>query len=190
MPASKRTRFEVFKRDRFQCQYCGRTPPQVILEADHVVPESKDGPSTIDNLVTACRDCNSGKSDIPLDNVPRPLAEKIQEASEKREQIEAYNAFLMEQREAEERQVEALGLHWYNLIYSKKEQNKYVFTEDRVQSVKRFLRQLPYAQILEAIDIAAAKKPVYSNGSDNTRFKYFCGICWSMIRQAEEQQGS
>lgn len=35
---SKKTRFEVFKRDSFTCQYCGRTAPDVILEIDHINP--------------------------------------------------------------------------------------------------------------------------------------------------------
>ena len=37
---SKRLRFEVFKRDRFECQYCGQTPPAVILHCDHIIPVS------------------------------------------------------------------------------------------------------------------------------------------------------
>jgi 5-methylcytosine-specific restriction endonuclease McrA len=38
MAISKKLRFEVFKRDNFTCQYCGRETPEVILEADHVIP--------------------------------------------------------------------------------------------------------------------------------------------------------
>ena len=40
MGLSKKMRFEVFKRDAFKCQYCGGTPPAVILEIDHVDPKS------------------------------------------------------------------------------------------------------------------------------------------------------
>jgi 5-methylcytosine-specific restriction endonuclease McrA len=38
LAVSVRTRFEVFKRDDFTCQYCGRKSPDVVLEADHIVP--------------------------------------------------------------------------------------------------------------------------------------------------------
>lgn len=61
-------RFDVFRRDGFCCRYCGRSVNDgAILEADHVIPESKGGPTTLDNLVTACWACNSGKSDKDID---------------------------------------------------------------------------------------------------------------------------
>ena len=48
---SQRLRFEVFKRDSFTCQYCGRKAPDVLLEADHIEPVSKGGSDDILNLV-------------------------------------------------------------------------------------------------------------------------------------------
>jgi hypothetical protein len=54
-------RFEVFRRDSFTCQYCGRRAPNVVLHADHVQPWSKEGPTTLENLATACSECNLGK---------------------------------------------------------------------------------------------------------------------------------
>lgn len=57
-------RFNVFRRDGFRCRYCGRSVDDgAVLHADHVIPESKGGPTTLENLVTACRECNIGKSD-------------------------------------------------------------------------------------------------------------------------------
>lgn len=61
MSVSQRLRFNVFMRDGFRCQYCGRAAPDVELEADHVHPRSKGGPDTMANLVTACVACNGGK---------------------------------------------------------------------------------------------------------------------------------
>jgi len=49
------TRFNVFLRDRFECQYCGSDQD---LTFDHVVPRSKGGRTTWDNVVTACAPCN------------------------------------------------------------------------------------------------------------------------------------
>ena len=61
-PIPNYMRFQVFKRDRFTCQYCGRSG--VELEADHIVPISKGGSNDIDNLITACKACNRGKLDM------------------------------------------------------------------------------------------------------------------------------
>jgi phage FluMu protein Com len=60
-------RFDVFRRDGFRCRYCGRSVEEgAILHADHVIPESKGGPTTLANLVTACQECNIGKSNKTL----------------------------------------------------------------------------------------------------------------------------
>lgn len=68
-PLSVRTRFEVFKRDSFTCCYCGRTTPEVVLQIDHVVPVAEGGNDDEMNLVTACWECNSGKSAVPLSEI-------------------------------------------------------------------------------------------------------------------------
>ena len=60
---SKRTRFDVFHRDGFKCRYCGRGQEDgVKLHVDHVHPVSKGGTNDMGNYVTACADCNLGKS--------------------------------------------------------------------------------------------------------------------------------
>jgi len=58
----------VFRRDRFRCVACGRTPAtdlRVILHADHVTPFALGGASTLANLQTLCQDCNLGKGILP-----------------------------------------------------------------------------------------------------------------------------
>ncbi len=56
------TRFNVFLRDRFQCQYCGHGLPAEQLTFDHVQPRSRGGRTTWENVVTACQCCNLRKS--------------------------------------------------------------------------------------------------------------------------------
>ena len=58
---SKKLRFEVFKRDNFKCQYCGKSAPDVILHVDHIFPVKEGGTNDILNLITSCSDCNLGK---------------------------------------------------------------------------------------------------------------------------------
>jgi hypothetical protein len=60
-PISKQLRFEVFLRDSFTCQYCGRSAPDVVLHVEHKHPVSRGGKNDIGNLVTACSACNLGK---------------------------------------------------------------------------------------------------------------------------------
>jgi len=52
------TRFNVFLRDRFQCQYCGSRDE---LTFDHVIPRAKGGQTTWENVVAACSPCNLKK---------------------------------------------------------------------------------------------------------------------------------
>jgi hypothetical protein len=59
---SKRQRFDIFNRDSFTCRYCGKTPPNVLLVVDHIIPISKGGTNDSDNLATSCEQCNQGKS--------------------------------------------------------------------------------------------------------------------------------
>lgn len=54
-------RIRILERDGYACVYCGRRPPAVPLEVDHVVPRVHGGRDEATNLVTACFDCNNGK---------------------------------------------------------------------------------------------------------------------------------
>lgn len=83
-------RFEVFKRDSFTCQYCGIKAPDVVLEIDHIIPVSAGGNNEILNLVTACRVCNSGKSDKRLSesSVVEKARRQAEDMQERRHQLE------------------------------------------------------------------------------------------------------
>ena len=66
IPAARRpafTRFNVFLRDRFSCQFCGEALPTHELTFDHLVPRSRGGRTTWENVVTACSPCNLTKGD-------------------------------------------------------------------------------------------------------------------------------
>ena len=60
-PGVSFSRRNVLLRDAFQCQYCGCRPPIRELTMDHVLPRSRGGGTTWDNVVTACRRCNVRK---------------------------------------------------------------------------------------------------------------------------------
>jgi hypothetical protein len=72
--ANMKLRFEILERDNFTCQYCGRSPrfnKDVVLEMDHKYPASKGGEWSKENIITSCRDCNGGKSDILLKEISK-----------------------------------------------------------------------------------------------------------------------
>ncbi|MEO6711377.1 MAG: HNH endonuclease [Planctomycetota bacterium] len=129
---SKKTRFDVFKRDAFTCQYCGAHPPGVLLHVDHIVAVASGGRSEIDNLATACEPCNLGKGARDLKLAPQTLADKAKLIAEKEAQLLGYQEILEDRR-------------------------------------------------ADAAEIA------YSRGYSNHRqFRYFCGVCWSRVRDANE----
>jgi hypothetical protein len=92
-PLSARTRFEVFKRDEFTCQYCGRKAPDVALHIDHIVAVANGGTDDAMNLLTACSDCNLGKSAVPLDRIitPENPAQRAREIAETEAALREYN---------------------------------------------------------------------------------------------------
>jgi hypothetical protein len=59
-------RFGVLARHDFACAYCGRRPPEVSLQVDHVHPRSRGGDDDPSNLVAACFQCNIGKGARPI----------------------------------------------------------------------------------------------------------------------------
>lgn len=60
------TRYNVFKRDNYECVYCNKKGDRKTLTIDHVIPKSKGGKDTWVNLVTSCRKCNLEKADLTL----------------------------------------------------------------------------------------------------------------------------
>jgi hypothetical protein len=55
------SRHNVFKRDKFQCQYCGKKLSEKSATLDHIIPKSKGGQDSWDNTVCCCMNCNSRK---------------------------------------------------------------------------------------------------------------------------------
>lgn len=118
MAISVRTRFEVFKRDEFTCQYCGRKSPEVVLEVDHIQPRAAGGGDDPINLRTSCWECNSGKSDKPLSELvtgedPHDRALML---LEKDRQLREYNVVLASDRRRREEEAEALLTWWCDQV--------------------------------------------------------------------------
>lgn len=170
---SKKSRFEVFKRDSFVCQYCGRHPPDAILVVDHIKPVADGGANDPDNLITACFDCNSGKGARALSAIPMSVAEKAAVLREHEAQIEGYNDLLTAKRDREDDQIQQIEDVFHDRF-------KCVFSTTFWESVRNnFVQRLDQEQLLFAAYKACSKcsKP-------EPAIKYFCGICWRLIKGA------
>lgn len=175
-PVSTRARFEVFKRDNFTCQYCGATPPAVVLHIDHITPVSKGGDNSKNNLVTSCDACNLGKSNIPLNSISKSMEETAKEIKEKEVQIKAFRKAVKAQEQREEDDA-------WQVVRALYGESRDSINRQYLTSIKTFLKKLPLHQVIRAADKAWVK------GGQTVRFKYFCGICWNMIKQGGEQNG-
>lgn len=115
---SKKLRFEVFKRDSFTCQYCGRKAPDVILHVDHIHPRAKGGKNNILNLITSCVDCNSGKFDrlISDDAVLERQRKQLAELQERKEQLEMMFEWQRSLLDLDEQTRSQLADFWYELV--------------------------------------------------------------------------
>lgn len=179
MSVGKRLRFEVFKRDKFTCQYCGRRPPNVMLVIDHIVPLREGGRDDFANLVTSCEPCNSGKSGVSLGETAPPLDQDVlvvyaQEILEKRQAIEESAAAAEEYRAAIDEAVETVLCWW---------EDRFGTTQHvGCASIRTFLRELRMAQIAWAIDETASRLEFLERYELN-HWKYFCKVCWNLIRR-------
>jgi 5-methylcytosine-specific restriction endonuclease McrA len=96
------SRRNVFKRDKFTCQYCGSQPGSEELTIDHVTPRAQGGTSMWTNCVLACIECNARKADrtpkqarMPLRSQPvRPTWRPLYAARGVR--IESWSRFVSE----------------------------------------------------------------------------------------------
>ncbi|WOF74158.1 HNH endonuclease [Parvibaculaceae bacterium PLY_AMNH_Bact1] len=107
----KKLRFEVFKRDKFQCQYCGEKAPEVVLHVDHVQPVAEGGDNDILNLITSCESCNLGKGARPLDQHQEleKQRDQLEALAERREQLEMLINWREELRSLEQDEVSAVA---------------------------------------------------------------------------------
>jgi hypothetical protein len=172
---SKKTRFEVFKRDGFACQYCGGHPPEVVLHVDHIRPVADGGTNVIDNLVSACQPCNAGKGARLLSAVPQSLAEKAKAVAEREEQLRGYQAVLEAKLERIEDEL------WRVAEVIDPGSSESGMKRDWTASIRRFNERLGLHEVLEAAGLARDRYPY---GGKRT-FLYFCGICWNRIRALE-----
>ena len=143
-------RFEVLKRDGFQCRYCGARAPDVMLEVDHIDPVSLGGSDDFLNLTTACQDCNRGKSNIPLDE-HQALQAQVTEI----ERIEGSAAGLDDLRRRRAEADELIEMQIDAIEEAIEGHPDFSLSETGRKTVKRWLKQDSVEALMTAVDAAA-----------------------------------
>lgn len=141
-------RFEVFKRDQFKCQYCGKAAPEVVLHVDHINPVSKGGDNDILNLVTSCVDCNSGKSNRLLtDNtIIEKQRKMLEELDERRKQLKMMLDWREELKGFDDEVAQSVAQYVEEKIYPAK------VNEIGMREISTWLKRFDLSELLQAID--------------------------------------
>lgn len=178
MAITKRTRFEVLRRDSHTCQYCGAKAPDVVLHIDHVMPAALGGSDAPDNLATACKDCNAGKSSIMPDSpLVKGLSEKaasyalgmVDKMTKMRASVETFDEYL-----------EVFNEFWGAW---RQGENKVPLPPDYELSLYRWHSMGVPSRIVE-MAIPKAMKAKSLRG-ECAEFAYMAGIVWNIIKADE-----
>jgi hypothetical protein len=180
MAVSKRLRYEVLKRDGHACRYCGRTAPEVKLTIDHVVPTTLGGSDDPDNLVTACSDCNSGKSSS---NPDAPLVANVAEDALRWAQAQRAAAAAMLKDLGRRQEARGQFRAAWNEWSGGPKKVPIPLPSAWEASVDQMLAAgLPLPILTDCITVAMNARNVTA---DNT-FRYCCGVAWKRVRELND----
>lgn len=159
-PLSKSLRFEVFKRDSFTCQYCGRKAPDVLLHVDHIDPVANGGSNEFLNLITACQDCNSGKSDKLLSEttILDKQRQQLEDLQERREQIDLMFQWQQGLSDLQNDTIDRLSTIWTECV------SGYALNEDGIRSLKRLVKTYSIDEIISAMRKSADQYVKFASG--------------------------
>ena len=187
MALSKTLRFEVFKRDKFTCQYCGKKAPDVVLHADHIHPKAEGGTDDPLNLTTACVDCNQGKGKRMLsdDSVVTKQRAQLEELQERQEQIQMLIDWQKSLGGLEDSTTAAIEKYWTEL-------SGWNLNETGLSNLKKWVKQYGIGEVMSAM--RAAKDSYFEYGADGkvtqasieVGFKKVGGICH--VARAEREK--
>lgn len=174
----KSVRFEVFKRDSFTCQYCGRKAPDVVLEVDHIDPVANGGQNDILNLVTSCKDCNSGKGARLLTDhqaIDKQRAQ-LEELNERREQMEMMIEWKTALLSLDDAKIDAIEAMF-------KKATGYCFSTFGRETIRKAIKQRGFETVIDATN--ASIQQYYKGDTDSMRkaFDYISRIAFCMRRE-------
>lgn len=177
---SKKTRFEIFKRDLFTCQYCGNQPPETTLVIDHIHPVKEGGGNDEMNLITSCLECNQGKGARVLENmINRPDADL--KWLEMQQEIAELKRYQSAKQEREKLYISIIEGFWETWI------GYFGIDEDMPSDVlfRGLLNWASPSQIDRAIIITSEHRKYLFHF--NNKFKYLCGVLHNIVNEEIDQ---
>tara|TARA_R110000765_G_scaffold265862_1_gene365332 strand:- start:5107 stop:5658 length:552 start_codon:yes stop_codon:yes gene_type:complete len=175
---SKGTRFKVFDRDGFTCQYCGQQPPDVTLHVDHIFPVSKGGTNDIDNLSTSCMDCNGGKGATPLTNDAGSERDRLRRAQEALEATELAKAAVKASKSREEvRQIAV------NAICEATGNDQ--CASRNATTIVNLMGEFGPDKVFKWMDIAASTVTGSRSKREENIIRYMCGIAKNIRKESQ-----
>lgn len=152
-PVSKKTRFEVFKRDSFKCQYCGRSAPEAVLHVDHIKAVSKGGDNDLINLITSCADCNGGKSNRALDDdsALEKQRAQLEELNVRREQLEMMMNWREGLKGIADDQAAIIAKEWSDRVPG------WSLNDGGIAEAKKLLKKYSLSNILDAMETSTGQ---------------------------------
>jgi hypothetical protein len=176
-PISPKLRFEVFKRDNFTCQYCGKKAPDVILNVDHIHPVKHGGDNKIVNLITSCLECNQGKGKRKLsdDSELSKQHKQLELLNERRKQLEMMMKWRVELMKSQNDEVDILANY-----LNQKFNCGFFLNELGKSKLKEYLKRATFARLLELVDetYESMSSSIIKFGANQKTFE----IGWSILR--------
>lgn len=179
MAVSKRLRYEILRRDNHACRYCGGIAPDVALTVDHVIPTALGGTDDASNLVSACKDCNAGKSASSPD--ASIVADVAQDALRWKRAMEAVREADHAEGELIERQRDALTRD-FDRLWDEAGLRDSHLPRDYDDS----LWQMRNSGLMLR-DIRAGCRATSRNVYCKDDWRYFCGVVWNLLSARQDR---
>ncbi|MBJ7401548.1 HNH endonuclease [Mycolicibacterium sp.] len=173
MAVSRRLRFEILRRDNHTCQYCGAKAPNVALTVDHVKPVALGGLDEPGNLVTACQDCNAGKTSTTPDE---QIVASVDKAAAD------WSAAMVRAAEEERHSAASKEAVYEAVVKAWPSYHRNRIPKDYTETIDQFAAAGLSPEVIVKMAVNAGAKPGVWD-----RWGYFCGSCWNKIRKLQDR---
>jgi hypothetical protein len=182
MTVTKRLRYEVLRRDGHRCVYCGATAKDAKLTIDHVIAVALGGTDDVGNLVTACSDCNGGKSSVTADEA---FVAKVDEDTTRWQRaIAAAVRLRRDASTARSADLTKLEVEWGVWTYKRNEQPVPKPQDWRTTAEGFLVAGLPIEEMTRLVPVAMEART--RTELEYSEWRYFIGCCKRVLAEIEK----